>query len=668
MRARIWSHPWLSFAFAAMGLACAFELLRAATGVGGTPLDSLANDWIYMAVEYVAIAVCAARAWQPGEHRRAWGLMTLALLFWSVGDLLWAVWLDGLARPPFPSAADLAYLLMYPAMYGALMLLIRSRLRNAAVSQWLDGGVVALAVGGVAAALVFSDVLVAAHGRLVAEAVTVAYPVGDFILLMFVSVACTLADWRPGRAWLVLGAGVALMAIGDIVNAERVAHGIYVDSALLNTVYLSSFSLLAAAAWAPSRRVLKAGTEAPHTIALTLVAAAVALGLLVCAAFVTLTPLAVGLAAGSLVLAAARSALTYLENVRILRARSMEALTDSLTGLANRRQLMADLDDAIGQAAFGQARTLAFFDLNGFKRYNDAFGHLAGDALLARIGSGLETVVAGHGCVYRLGGDEFCVLLDGRYAAHDRLVATATSALTEQGQGFAVTVAVGTATIPDEADTASTALRLADERMYADKSRANRIPTRDVLIQLLTECIPDLVDHVGGVTDLTAGVAAQLGLDAEQLDEALRAAELHDIGKLAIPNEILNKPGPLDPAEWEFMKQHPVIGQRILSVAPALAPVATLVRASHERWDGHGYPDGLAGDHIPIGARIVAVCDAYDAITSERCYQHARSQSDALTELARNAGTQFDPVVVSALERHLSQVEPHATPPLRSAV
>lgn len=619
-------------------------------------MDSLTSNWVYMAVEAVATGVCAARVVRRREHRPAWALMTLALACWSTGDLIWAVWLDDLARPPFPSAADGAYLIMYPLMYGALMLLIRSRLRHAAASQWLDGGVVALAVGAVAAALVFSDVLATTNGRFIAEAVTVAYPVGDLILLMFVAVACTLADWRPGRDWLVLGSGVILMAVGDIMNVDQIAGGIYLDSALLNAIYLISFSLLATAAWVPSRSRTRLAREAPHTILLTLAAAVIALSLLVIAAFTAITPLAVSLAAGSLVLAAVRSALTYLENVRILRAKSHEAETDSLTGLGNRRQLMSDLDDVVGDER--RVATLVFFDLNGFKRYNDTFGHLAGDALLARLASGLRTVVADRGAAYRLGGDEFCILIDGRCERHDRLIASAASALTDRGRGFDVTTAVGVTVIPDEATTASAALRLADERMYVDKGRAHRAPTRDVLMQLLTERTPDLLDHVSGVARLTAAVAARLRLDAEQLDETLRAAELHDVGKLAIPDEILNKPGPLDPGEWQFMKQHPIIGQRILNASPALAPVANLVRASHERWDGGGYPDGLAGTEIPFGARIVAACDAYDAMTSERCYQHARSQQDALAELARHAGTQFDPAVIEAIHDVLTTPMP----------
>jgi HD-GYP domain-containing protein (c-di-GMP phosphodiesterase class II) len=166
----------------------------------------------------------------------------------------------------------------------------------------------------------------------------------------------------------------------------------------------------------------------------------------------------------------------------------------------------------------------------------------------------------------------------------------------------------------------------------------------------------DYLPTVSGVTTMTAGLAAQFALDAEALDETLRAAELHDIGKLAIPDAILNKPGPLDANEWAFMKQHPIIGQRILNAAAALTPVAALVRSSHERWDGAGYPDGLSGEAIPLGAPIIAVCDAYDAMTSERCYQNARSHQDALAELRNHAGTQFDPAVVEALERHFDAV------------
>jgi diguanylate cyclase (GGDEF)-like protein len=640
----------LAASFAAIALGIAFELARLGADVGGSAWASIADNWVYMTVEFVAIGICIGRVVARREHRLTWTLVTIALAAWSIGDLLWAVWLDDLAAPPFPSAADALYLFMYPCMYVALMVLLRSRLQDAAAAQWLDGAVLTLAVGAIAATLVTAT-SVATGGRFIAESVYVAYPVLDCILLMLVIVAYTLVGFKPRADLLVLGAGLGLMAGADIMYVEQLAGGIYLDGTLLNVLYLGSFSSFAVAAWVRADTDTTSRHQAPHTITLTLFAAGTSLALLVLAAFVHVAPTAVGLAAGALVLATARTMLTYLENVRVLRTRAREAVTDALTGLSNRRQLTADLGQLHPGWGERRARTLVFFDLDGFKRYNDTFGHPAGDALLSRLGASLQALIAERGSAYRVGGDEFCVLLDGRHSRDSRLVAQAAAALSERGRGFSIVPSVGVAIVPDEATDPDAALRLADERMYADKGRAHRSQTRDVLMQLLTERTPGLLDHVSGVTQLAAAVATDLGLDSEQIDETLRAAELHDIGKLAIPDAILNKPGPLDADEWKFMRQHSIIGERILSAAPALAPVAKLVRSSHERWDGGGYPDGLKGEETPIGSRIVAACDAYEAITADRHYQKARTPEQALDELRRNAGTQFDPVVVAAVER-----------------
>jgi hypothetical protein len=138
----------------------------------------------------------------------------------------------------------------------------------------------------------------------------------------------------------------------------------------------------------------------------------------------------------------------------------------------------------------------------------------------------------------------------------------------------------------------------------------------------------------------------ELGLSGQALDHVRQVAEPHDVGKVAVPSAILDKPGPLDPQEWTFIARHTIIGERILAAAPALRGVGRLVRASHERYDGGGYRDGLCGDDIPLGARIAAVCDAYDAMTTDRPYRAAMSQANALAELGRCAGSQFDPAVV----------------------
>jgi response regulator RpfG family c-di-GMP phosphodiesterase len=147
-------------------------------------------------------------------------------------------------------------------------------------------------------------------------------------------------------------------------------------------------------------------------------------------------------------------------------------------------------------------------------------------------------------------------------------------------------------------------------------------------------------------------------MTAEELDELERAALLHDVGKVGVPDAILEKPDALESSEWDFIRQHPILGERILNAAPAMRPVAVIVRATHERWDGGGYPDGLAEEKIPLGARIIAVCDAYDAMTTDRCYRGRRAKDAACRELRREAGRQFDPNVVGRLLEELHALEP----------
>ena len=330
-----------------------------------------------------------------------------------------------------------------------------------------------------------------------------------------------------------------------------------------------------------------------------------------------------------------------------------QAFHDALTGLANRRKLFADLDTRSG---VGDCVTLVLCDLNGFKAYNDSFGHPAGDALLVRLARNLEQTVAGKGHAYRLGGDEFCLLLQARLSDH--LSKLIEAALSEQGEGFDVTAARGEAVIPDEADTLEAALSLADGRLY-DRKRSGRTSTSrqvaDVLAGTLSERDPQLGTHLQDVAQLASLVGVQVGMRPAEVEELRQAAQLHDLGKMAIPDRILDKAGALDPAEWDFIRQHPVIGERIILRAPSLRAAASTVRASHEYFDGNGYPDGLAGTAIPLAARIVAVCDAFAAMIGTRPYRSKLSASDALAELARCAGTQFDPGIVAVFGQILRE-------------
>ena len=272
-----------------------------------------------------------------------------------------------------------------------------------------------------------------------------------------------------------------------------------------------------------------------------------------------------------------------------------------------------------------------------------------GDALLARFGARLSATIAGTGTAYRMGGDEFCLLVhaDGN---EEEIVLNAAAALSDAGGAFDIGCSYGSVVMPTETSIPSEALRLADQRMYGRKAAlasASRQST-DVLLQVLSERGDRLAVHVGDVASLAARTAERLGLSDEEIERTRLAAELHDIGKCAIPNAVLEKPGKLDAGEWEFIRGHTLIGERIVVAAPSLAHTADLVRSSHERLDGSGYPDGLSGDQIPIGARIIAVCDAYDEMTTARPYHDATPSADALAEIRRCSGAQFDPAAVRA--------------------
>ncbi len=349
--------------------------------------------------------------------------------------------------------------------------------------------------------------------------------------------------------------------------------------------------------------------------------------------------------------ASARAASDRLadENGRLLDASRGEALSDALTGLSNRRALITDLAAAT-EPGRTEATILVLCDLDGFKAYNDSFGHPAGDRLLELLGGRLRAAVAPAGGVaYRMGGDEFCVLAPAEDP--EQVVWAAWRALSERGEDFVIGCSYGVAEIPREAATVEEALRVADRRLYDDKASgrpSGEHQSADMLLALIDERGAGLRQHAEEVARLTELTAERLGLNDEEILQAGLAAKLHDVGKDAIPTAVVSKPGGLNPAEQESIERHTLIGERIIRAAPDMAPVARLVRSSHERFDGTGYPDGLRGAQIPIGARVLTVCDAYDAMVTDRVYQSRITPADALAELRRCAGTHFDPRVVEA--------------------
>ena len=357
------------------------------------------------------------------------------------------------------------------------------------------------------------------------------------------------------------------------------------------------------------------------------------------------------------------------------------AKTDPLTGLGNHRHFHERLQNDLEKAQTeGFALTLCLLDIDNFKQINDRYGHPIGDKVLAEVAARLRQ----GGEAFRLGGDEFALLL-ARRDEHEGL-SIARSIIermneTEVDLGEVISMSAGVATYPQHGVERSELVRVADTALYAAKEQGKntvRVYRPDVIeiaeLRRLAEgpdraarlraaaSLAHAVDardaytgsHSYMVGELAARVAKRLGLDPEYIELTRLAGSLHDLGKLAIPEEILRKPGPLNEAERLVLERHPQIGYRMLD-SLGVEPVATWVLHHHERWDGHGYPEQKAGGEIPLGARILFVADAYDAMTTDRVYRGRLSHDRAIAELERCAGTQFDPDVVAAFKEEFDQ-------------
>ena len=362
-----------------------------------------------------------------------------------------------------------------------------------------------------------------------------------------------------------------------------------------------------------------------------------------------------------------------------------DAETDALTGLGNHRSFQLDLRRALETAADDDDEivSLCLIDLDGFKDINDRFGHPVGDAVLRRVAE-----VMRHECkagsAYRIGGEEFAVLLPDHSSwsadttlgrVHRRL------AETEFPTGEPVTVSVGLAVFPEHARTREVLYDVADAALYWAKNHGkNRTCVYDTsVVRSLTPAelaeaaerharlraaeglirVVDAKDTYAGthsqtVSRLAEAIARSMGLDIEVIEQVRLAGLLHDLGKIAIPDRILQKPGKLDPDELRVMREHPVLGARLLE-GLGVSPVDRWILHHHEWWDGSGYPLGLAGEEIPLGSRIILVADAFDAMTSDRCYRAAGTTAAAIAELRKRCWTQFDARVVAALERLQAQ-------------
>lgn len=319
---------------------------------------------------------------------------------------------------------------------------------------------------------------------------------------------------------------------------------------------------------------------------------------------------------------------------------------DRLTGLHNRsyaEEKLRELDNIDNLPL-----SMIIGDVNGLKLVNDAFGHQEGDKLLRTAADVLSSCCEDHDILARWGGDEFVILLPRSSEERALQICDAITRACNELEGFPVqmSISLGTATKRSPEVSMEQVSKEAEDRMYRNKlleSKSNRSSFLYSLEKTLWVRSHETQEHTDRLRQLVGIVAGALHLQPEEVNSLTLLAALHDIGKIAIPNSILDKPSALDPEEWSIMTKHPEIGYRIALSCPELAPIADAILTHHERWDGSGYPLGLKEREIPLVARILALADAYDVMLSGRSYREAMSKEEALEEIARCAGSQFDP-------------------------
>jgi diguanylate cyclase (GGDEF)-like protein len=345
---------------------------------------------------------------------------------------------------------------------------------------------------------------------------------------------------------------------------------------------------------------------------------------------------------------------------------------DPVTGLASLTRLRAALEIEFDRAQRqGRPVSVAVLDIDGFRKINAREQHSGGDEALRTVGKAVSRLVQTGDLAARTGSDEFALMMVGvQLAEAEARCQGLVGALEKErtnGERGSVTVSVGVAERqPRQAPGAllGTAHAALDEARRMGGARVSSTPTAQngagevsqhqqevvsALARALLERDRYSGEHSEQVTELVARVSRELGLSEDEVERVMAAALVHDVGKVAVPDMVLNKPGALDLAEWQVIYQHTIVGERIIRAIPGMGALARIVRHEHERWDGKGYPDGLAGDAIPLGSRIILAADAYHAMTSDRPYRAAMDHTKAIEELVTNAGTQFDPGVVEVL-------------------
>jgi two-component system, cell cycle response regulator len=463
LRADVLRRAFVGLLAAAAALVALHDWLGVAPG-----LDAEIGEGLYCAVILGAGLACIARAFSYRQERGAWLLIGAAIVSWGTGEIFWFAVIEGNEAAPYPSLADAGYLLYYPLAYAGLAMLVRARAHELNWRLWMDGAIAALGTAALGAAFVYDFVADRATGTPVEMATTLAYPLGDIAMVSVVVVVLTLTGWRPGRTWSLLLAGLTVLVVADVAytlaeyQAAAIPGGEWTDP-----LYAIAAVLFAATVWRPAAASeITARVEDPRReIVVPAVFAAVMIGLFTMQYFSAKTGLSTILWAGTMTAVIVRLAVSDRENKALLE----EVRTDALTGLGNRGRLQVELPPLFAGASAEEPLLVMLADLNGFKHYNDTFGHPAGDEILARLGAALLDTLGEDGSAYRIGGDEFCIVLRCPAERFEQMTRRVASALTATGPGFNVSPSLGVVEVPREESDRSAALQLADVRMYAQK-------------------------------------------------------------------------------------------------------------------------------------------------------------------------------------------------------
>ena len=654
---------------------------------------TVASDFAYLVPPAFAMiaSVVAARATR-GKERRWWRMLSVSMGAFLAGELYWALYqvfvnIDG---PPKVSPSDIAYLLAYAALIPVAILMTEtkeipalSRVRHA-----ID--LAAMTLWAVVIAYLFIALPLAPGGDVFAVETWpyVLYFCADVGLLLYL-LAFSRSRWSQWQ-WMVAGALVAF-ALGDasyafLAGAYATTHQL---AGLLDLTWLAGYALVGIAG---VHRLSTSGretpghataneTELPHWPGFAVQLLAL-LGIPYClqlltrwdgprSGFVLVATSATALGA----LIVGRSVVLSVENRRL----TTTAITDPLTELFNHRHFHDTARTEVARAARSlKPLSLAVLDIDEFDAVNAEFGHAFGDRVLRSASKALSDNVRTGDLVFRTGGDGFAVLMPETDAvAAFGICARLQDRLSAAGQGVRISASCGIAVFPDHAEDSENLIREADGALYWAQRNPDGRPviydpeTVDVhgprehlafieeqshsrMVEVLAAAVdardPYTQFHSRNVALLVVRLAETIGLEPARIRLLEAAAMLHDVGKIGVPDDILRKSGPLTSEEFLRIREHPALGARILeaSTRPELLP---WIAAHHERWDGSGYPNGLAGERIPIEARILALCDSFDAMVSDRPYRSAMDRCAALAEIERNGGTQFDPSLTPAFHR-----------------